>query len=160
MGAISGSYPIKSDWMALWASHCALFLQHSLPLSHQIWQYSLPHTHQIWLNDPLGKSLCTSPAAQSDPIPSNLFEWPFGQVTVHFPCSTISSLSHQIWLNDSLGKSLCTFPAAQSPPIPSKLIEWPFGQAAVHFPCSTISPYPIKADWMTFRASRCALSLQ
>jgi hypothetical protein len=30
-------YPIKSDWMTFWASHCALSLQYSLPLSHQIW---------------------------------------------------------------------------------------------------------------------------
>ena len=55
--------PIKSDWMTLWASHCALSLQHNLPLSHQ-----------IWLNDFLGKSLCTFPAVQSSPIPSNLIQ--------------------------------------------------------------------------------------
>ena len=30
-------YPIKSDWMTFWTSHCALSLQYSLPLPHQIW---------------------------------------------------------------------------------------------------------------------------
>ena len=30
-------YPIKSDWMTFWATHCALSLQYSLPLPHQIW---------------------------------------------------------------------------------------------------------------------------
>ena len=53
-------------------------------------------------------------------IQSNLIEWPFGQVTVHFPCSTIS-------------------------PYPLKS-DWMIFWVTVHLPCSTVFPYPIKSD--------------